>query len=432
MNLSGWGRYPRVNARVFDLHSVERCRAIIRDTPTVLARGMGRSYGDSSLGPSVISTLKRNCLLAFDAQTGLVTCESGVTLAELIDAFLYRGWFLPVTPGTKFVTVGGAIASDVHGKNHHEHGCFSEFVESFEIILATGEIRLCSKTHNAALFHATCGGMGLTGIVLQATIQLRRVPSAHIEETTFRAANLDEVLALLKQHRTATYAVAWIDCLAKGDAMGRSLLTLGEHAPDGGLVLPQKRSHTMPFELPRWVLNRHSIALFNQFYFNRSGHSPLRRRIDLDTFFYPLDAMLHWNRMYGSRGLLQYQCVLPEQNARDSLHELLATITQSGLGSCLAVLKWLGPCNKNLLSFPLEGVTLALDFRHEPSVFSLLDRLDAMVVAAGGRVYLTKDARMSVNTFRSGYPRWSEFRAFREANGLLAKFSSLQAVRLQM
>lgn len=430
MRLHGWGRYPVAEARVLapaGAGETARLLAAHAGEP-LIARGLGRSYGDSALAPLVIDNTRRHLLLEFDAASGVLRCEAGATLADLLDVLLPRGWFLPVTPGTKFVTVGGALASDVHGKNHHRDGCFSAHVLGFDLLLADGRVARCSRHERPELFRATCGGMGLTGIVLTVTLAMRRVASAWIDQTTLRAGSLAEALELFEQHRAASYSVAWIDCASGGARLGRSLLMLGEHAADGGLAPLPRRARAVPLDLPPRLLNRHTVGAFNACYYHRPRAA--RARVHYEPYFYPLDGLLHWNRLYGKPGFVQYQFVLPRAAGPAALHAILARIAASGRGSFLAVLKAFGPANDNHLSFPLEGYTLALDFKLESGLFALLDELDAMVLAAGGRHYLAKDARMSAATFRQGYPRHAAFQQVRREHGALAAFASCQSRRL--
>lgn len=430
MRTHGWGRYPVIDAESSRPATVTAAAAALLGHATVTPRGLGRSYGDSALGDFVVDATGLDCLLEFDESTGRLRCGAGVSLATILSVFLPRGWLPPVTPGTRHVTIGGAIASDVHGKNHHVDGCFSSHVESFRLLLASGAIVNCSRTENAPLFHATCGGMGLTGLLLEATLHLKRVASAYIAETTFRTANLEETLALFDATAGATYSVAWIDCLARGAALGRSLLMTGEHVVEGGLAMAGPARLAIPVDFPSWTLNSWSIAAFNALYYHRVFRSGITRQVHCEKFFYPLDGIRDWNRMYGARGFLQYQFVIPRATGAPALAEILRRIAASGRGSFLAVLKAFGAANDNFLSFPLEGYTLALDFPLDASLLAFLDGLDAVVAAAGGRVYLTKDARMSASVFRSGYPRWEEFQEVRRAHGAIGRFRSLQSMRL--
>lgn len=430
MELHGWGRYPRSEANVVLPLSASQCAVILQGQATLVARGMGRSYGDSALAAQVLSTRHLDHYQAFDATTGLLTCESGVSLDAILRTFVPRGWFLPVTPGTRFITVGGAIASDVHGKNHHGAGTFSLHVRSVRMLLGNGEQVTASPTSNADLFHATCGGMGLTGIILSATVQLKPISASDIIETTIKASSLEAALEAFDTHTGATYSVAWIDCLARGPGLGRSLLVLGEHSIDGQLNVQPPKALPMPVDMPASLLNQRTVQAFNALYYGRVRQARSTRRVPFEPFFYPLDAISDWNRLYGKHGFVQYQFVLPKAAGTAGLREVLALVAQSGRGSFLAVLKMFGKSNSNLLSFPMEGYTLAMDFKAEPAVLDLLDVLDRIVLQYGGRLYLAKDARMKEATFRAGYPLWPEFEKVRARWHAHGKFASHQSIRL--
>lgn len=441
VRLTGWGRYPLTECELFEPGTpddvVQRLSHV--QTPAI-ARGNGRSYGDSSLcPPCTIGTRRMDRMLAFDEATGLLSCEGGTLLSDIIDIFVPRGWFASVTPGTKFVTVGGMIASDVHGKNHHVAGSFCDHVSSIDLAIGDGHVLHCSPNENAELFAATCGGMGLTGVILRATLRLLPIATARIEQTIVRAANLDEAMEAFDAHQQVTYSVAWIDCLAPRGMLGRSVVMLGEHAaldrlpPEAREAPYRRRSRAalrLPFDLPAFVLNGQSIRIFNELYYRR--HMPGTSLIDLDPFFYPLDALHDWNRMYGRAGFVQYQCVLPLAASRHGLLELLTRISRAGLGSFLAVLKRLGRSSFGHLSFPMEGYTLALDFPVKERTFELLDALDAVVAEHGGRVYLTKDARAKPCAIVAGYPRLEAFGRVRDRYGFRRRFQSLQSTRLEL
>lgn len=428
----GWGRYPVVDAEISSpIVDVPALIPIMRHGQyPVIARGMGRSYGDSSLWTRIVNCRSLDGIQVIDHEAGTVRCGAGVTLLELLAFAVPRGWFLPVTPGTKFVTIGGAIASDVHGKNHHVNGCFSEYVLTLDLMLAGGEIVTCSRGQRSDLFHATCGGMGLTGIVVEASLKLKPVGSSFIEQTTLKAKNLAEALSLFETRRGATYSVAWIDCLATGAALGRALLMLGEHSESGGLVLQAKRRISVPFDLPALTLNRFSIGAFNMLYYHRVRGRLSTQRQHYEPFFYPLDGIGNWNRLYGKRGFVQYQFVIPKAVGLEGLSAIFKKIVDSRRGSFLAVLKTFGVENINFLSFPMEGYTLAVDFKLEDGLFELLNELDAMVLDHGGRLYLAKDARMDEKTFKRSYSRWEQFQEVRERYGALGKFTSFQSTRL--
>ena len=439
MEVFGWGRYPRLDATValpqsegafMDYLQRTQSQSPSTHPHSLIARGLGRSYGDSSLASAVLETQYLNHFQSFDEITGLLRCEAGVSLAQILEVFVTRGWFLPATPGTRFVTVGGAIASDVHGKNHHISGTFCEHVTQMDMLLGNGEKITTSPTQHPELFHATCGGMGLTGIILSASIRLIPIQSSEIVQTTIKAPNLAAVLQAFEDHQDATYSVAWIDCLATGKDLGRSLLMLGEHAHEGPLLTQGNKAIPVPVDMPAFLLNQTTISAFNALYYYKTLQAKSTRHIAYETFFYPLDTLANWNRLYGRGGFMQYQFVLPKAAGEIGLREVLERIASSGKGSFLAVLKIFGKANQNLLSFPIEGYTLALDFKVEPSLFDLLNELDHLVLEHGGRLYLTKDARMSEATFKSSYPRWSEFESIRKQYFAIGNFASHQSQRL--
>ena len=429
MQISGWGRYPKIDAEVNLPRDILQASTLIKDDGLLIPRGLGRAYGDSSLASRVLETTNLQFCHSFDVVSGILSCDAGVSLFEVLKVFIPKGWFIPVSPGTRFVTVGGAIASDVHGKNHHLDGTFGQHVISLQLLLGNGEIVRVSPTENTALFHATCGGMGLTGTILSASFRLVPIKSSEIIETTIKAANLDAVLDGFAQFGASTYTVAWIDCLAQGDNLGRSLLMVGEHAEDGPLTVADKNPLTMPVDAPSSLLNPFSIKAFNALYYAKAQHGVSTRRRSFESYFYPLDQILQWNKLYGKAGFMQYQFVIPTSAGREGLRQILKTIAASGQGSFLAVLKTFGKQNANYLSFPIEGYTLALDFKVTESIFALMDQLDQLVLQYGGRLYLAKDARMSEATFKTSYPNWQEFEAVRERYHAIGKFASLQSKR---
>ena len=438
--LAGWGRYPVAECRVARMSRPTEAPDFIADTPELIARGCGRSYGDSSLNPDLtVVSLGADRLLSLDDETGVLECEAGVRLADLIDVILPRGWFVPVTPGTKFVTIGGMIAADVHGKNHHIHGSFCDHLEWLDLALADGHVVRCSPSENTDLFHATCGGMGLTGIILRSAFRLIAVETAMIRQRTLRARGLDEAMDQLEGSLDWTYSVAWIDCLAQGESLGRSVIFLGEHARLNDLPAakrhspldrPRRRNKRVPVDFPPIALGAATIRLFNFFYYR----APRRAEaiVDLDDYFYPLDALQEWNRIYGRRGFLQYQCVLPLATSRAGMHSLIEAIAAARAGSFLAVLKRTGSESFGYLSFPFPGYTLALDFPVTTENLALLDRLDEIMLAHGGRLYFAKDARARPEVAQQGYPRLDRFRSVRKDRKLNEKFQSLQSKRLEI
>ncbi|NOY53559.1 MAG: FAD-binding oxidoreductase [Deltaproteobacteria bacterium] len=430
MLCTSWGMYPEIECRRLLFERESDLVDIMHSNDEMIPRGNGRSYGDSALGRSLIEVVPHDCFLGFDREQGILHIQAGALLSGILEVFVPRGWFLSVTPGTKLITVGGAIASDVHGKNHHVAGCFSSCVVEFRMMTPDGEVLTCSSGMNSELFHATCGGMGLTGVILDAKIRMKRIHSVHVEQTTIKTKDLSETFEAFKEYREVPYSVAWIDCLASGPELGRALLMTGDFADDGDLCYRPSRRPGVPFNLPSCMLNSRTVRAFNGLYYGRIRRRISRSRVDLDTFFYPLDAVDHWNRIYGRNGFTQYQFILPMEMSYKGLSQILDTISASGKGSFLAVLKLYGPANDNYLSFPLEGYSLALDFKIEPGLFSLLDRLDELVLDHGGRIYLAKDVRVRRNTFEKGYPMIDRFRRFRKENGMDRTFRSLQSERV--
>lgn len=428
--ISGWGRWPVVDAEVIEAPALQSMQAAVA-AGSLGVRGAGRSYGDSSLAERVIDMSRHARLRGFDRQTGVVTAEAGVTIEELLRVLGPRGWFPPVTPGTRHVTVGGALASDVHGKNHHVAGSFADHVVTFELLLGSGDVVTVSPEGDPELFRATAGGMGLTGVILSVSLRMLPVASNRIIQRSLKLPDLEATVAAIDANSSWTYSAAWIDCQARGAARGRSLLLLGEHAADGlGSMLPQRGPVALPVDLPSQTLSRPVVSAFNALYHGRQRTDSVTAEIPCTAFFYPLDVAGGWNRLYGRRGFLQYQFVSPTHAGSAPLAEALRAISDSGVAAPLAVLKAFGPGNDNLLSFPFGGYTLAVDFPASPAALALQERLDAIVLGCGGRLYLSKDARMSVETFRACYPRWQEFEEIRARFGAIGRFATVQSRRL--
>ena len=368
----------------------------------------------------------------FDAEKGLLHLQAGVLLSEIIDIFVPQGWFLKVVPGTKLITVGGAIAADIHGKNHHKAGCFSQSVKMFRLQLPNGEVIRCSKTKNKELFLATCGGMGLTGIILDVKIFLKKISSQYIKQTTVKTKNLKETFEAFENYKEKPYSVAWIDCLAKDKKLGRCLLMIGDFCQDQNLNYKQKRKINISFYFPSFILNKNSVKIFNWFYYHKVRKPISTKKISLDDFFFPLDAIKNWNRIYGKNGFIQYQFILPKETSYQGLAEILKLISISNKGSFLAVLKLYGKANENFLSFPLEGYSLALDFKIEKGILHFLNKLDKIVSKYRGRIYLAKDARVKKKVFGQGYPNIEKFRNLRKKYKMDKKFYSLQSQRINI
>ena len=416
--LSGWGRYP---VQSCELERPERYADLHSNAASVIARGQGRSYGDAALNENrrVLLTERVNRLLEFDVEKGILRAEAGTTLPEILEVIVPKGWFLPVTPGTKFVSLGGCVAADVHGKNHHHDGSFGDHVLGIELILADGSRVVCSPAENSELFWATVGGMGLTGIIGEVALKLIPIKSSHMMVRHHAAVNLEQLFQHLQNPAMDDrYTVAWIDSLATGQQLGRGIVMCGHHAAveelpagfDNVLATKPERSRPVPFDLPAWVLNPLSIGAFNAIYYRREKKKQRPFLTDYDPYFYPLDAIGQWNRLYGKRGFVQYQCVIPDSSAFDGINALLQELSGSRRPSFLAVLKRLGAQGRGLLSFPMAGYTLALDLPiRDAGLFVLLDKLDEIVLRHGGRVYLAKDARLSAESFRAMYPRYDEW-----------------------
>ena len=431
MHSSGWGRHPTIETITHRPATRQGLTRALLDMPAaVIARGMGRSYGDASLAAHTLCMTRFDHFISFDIERGTIECEAGITLAAIVQLTISHGWFLPVLPGTGLVTLGGAIAADVHGKNHHHDGSFSQYVDEISLLLADGSLLRCSRSEHSTLFHATAGGMGLTGVIVAARLRLRAVRSSFIEETVIASKDLASTMALLDEHHGATYGVAWLDVNHGGAASGRGLVMLGEHLSDGALFSPARRPLAVPVDLPPGWLGRPVTFAFNALYYRRGARRKACRRVHYAQYFFPLDALHEWNRLYGKAGFLQHQCVIPTLAARAGLAEMLKAVSTSGLVSPLAVLKGFGPANHNLLSFPQAGLTLTMDFAMSAATLTLFARLDAIVVAHGGRLYLAKDACMSMATFRHGYRQWEIFQEIRERYGALGRFASLQSQRL--
>jgi len=415
-----WGRYPNYNANVVHLNWQTDYPAVASGMHNgVLPVGMGRSYGDVCLlkDGNLLVTTGLNRLIAFDPETGLLTAEAGITLAQILDFALPRGFFLPVTPGTKYVTLGGAIANDIHGKNHHVAGTFGRHVTQFELVRSDGTRKICSRTENTDFYAATIGGFGLTGLISWAQLQLKPIASRLIEYEGIQFHGIDEFLELTRESQNVEYTVSWIDCTSTGKNFVRGIFMQGDHSTKRDELRPSPEPKLVfPFNAPGAALNPLSMRLFNTAYFHKQIHERVVALKDYESFFYPLDKVLHWNRMYGKRGLLQFQCVIPWDDAREGTAAILKEITKSGLASFLAVLKAFGGVpSPGLMSFPIPGITLALDFPLKPGkTLPLFERLAEMTREFGGRLYPAKDATMTAEQFQAFYPQWQQFARYRD------------------
>ena len=409
-----WGHYPTArHSRVIPVRRDET-PVLTNLQEHVLPFGCGRSYGDSCLndGGALLLTTELDQIISLD-DDGLLRCEAGITLARILEVIVPRGWFLPVVPGTRWVTVGGAIANDIHGKNHHRAGSFGVHVTRFELLRSSGQRVVCSRDSDEALFAATIGGLGLTGLILWAELRLQRLPGHGIAQERLRFGGLDEFLSLASEDAAHEYTVAWVDCLMRGRQLGRGVYFRGGHvasptnrrSPAAGPLI------SVPFEAPSGLLNRLTLGAFNALKYQRELVGPARSVVPYESFFFPLDAIGSWNRLYGSSGFLQYQCVVPDAPKGGAVRAILERVSASRETPTLGVLKRFGAvASPGLLSFPRPGLTLAIDFPFRgASTLQLLDDLDREVRSAGGAVYPAKDARMSGDSFRSYFPAWKTF-----------------------
>jgi FAD/FMN-containing dehydrogenase len=427
--LTSWGRYPRHPQQAYPIYWQEDVPGALTncaEESATLAYGCGRSYGDSCLAVSdrVLSMCDMNRIVAADWARGIIVAEAGLTLAELIRLALPRGWFPPVVPGTKFVTLGGAVANDVHGKNHHVMGTFGRHVRSLTLYRSDAGVITATSHEQAELFAATIGGLGLTGVILTVELQLRPVRSARIEERRVRFRGLDEFFELARGHdQSFEYTAAWIDCLASGRRFARGYCMAGNHATDGELRAETSGYLSMPIDPPFSLINPLTLSAFNALVYHSQSRNPHTRTVDYGRFLFPLDSVDGWNRMYGRAGFQQYQCVVPQADERAIIGEMLREIVGSGTGSFLAVLKQFGVSESpGLLSFPMPGLSLALDFpQREAGNSALFERLDTLVQDAGGRLYPAKDAHMSAAFFKRAYPAWQQIESLRDPR-LMSRF----------
>ena len=419
-NTESWGLYPRASEQTY-LELPHRFAGLPQTSQMILPRGLGRSYGDTCLNDHgvLLGNAPLNHFISFDDVSGIIRCESGVSFDQILQLVVPRGWFLPVTPGTKFISVAGAIANDVHGKNHHAAGNFGHHVVCFEILRSSGERLICSRAENPDLFFATIGGLGLTGYITWAEFKLTKIESAWIEQEQIQFYSLKEFFELSAQSEEKyEYTVSWVDCVSNQSDI-RGIFMRGKiastQAQENFKVHALSSVKTVPLHFPEWVLNKFSIRAFNEMYFRKNFAEQRTDIVHYEPFFYPLDSIHQWNKIYGRRGFLQYQFVVPYKNdSGKALAQILDILKQSQMGSFLAVLKTFGSKkSEGMLSFPQEGVTLALDFpNYGPSLLKVLEQCDAIVRAAQGSVYPAKDARMSSESFKTFYPRLPEFEKY--------------------
>lgn len=439
--LRNWGNFPTIDGESTLPRYEDEWAPLLSENTSIGIQGQHRSYGDAGLWTKSIHTHQWNKILSFSPTESLITCQSGITFDELLQFLVPRGFFLPVTPGTKFVSLGGAIAANVHGKNHHKEGSLAQFIQSIDVRVNATTTLTCSPDNYQDLFWSTCGGMGLTGIIDQATLKLKPIPTSFIRQVQHKTTNLDETLEAFDRYQDWTYSVAWIDCLARGDQLGRSLLMCGEHAQVEELSERCKsnalKTHatpklSIPCFAPKALLNGTTMKLFNQFYYHSQQSSKTPRIVHYEPFFYPLDKIKHWNRLYGRPGFIQYQCLLPLSQGKAALTSILQTTAKLQQGSFLAVLKRFGKEELvSPLSFPGEGYTLALDFKQSDTLKDLCLQLNDIVQNHQGKIYLAKDALTPEQTFKTMYPDWNQINQVRQKY-FVANIQSLQAQRLNI
>jgi len=416
--ITSWGKVCTVDSSIAYPATLDDIK-IAKNKPN-LAIGLRRSYGTSCLldNGNLIDMNRLRNVISFDNKKGIFHAHAGISLAEILSIIIPAGWFLPVTPGTKFVTLGGAIANDVHGKNHHINGTFAKYVKSIELQRSDTPLTICTPTKNKQMFNATVGGLGLTGVIQSAKIQLIPIRSTNLITEDIKFYNIDDFLTLSEESNDWPYTVAWVDCMSQGHSLGQGIFSRGKFIEDDELeYVPPQQKLSIPFDVPNFVLNTATVKMFNYLYYRKQFDDIKERLQNYDSFFYPLDSIHSWNRLYGKNGFYQYQCVIPKKDAKDTLEELLDVISSSGQGSFLAVLKTFGSIKSSgLLSFPMEGVTLALDFKNSDGILDLFSKLDDIVVSAKGRLYPAKDGRIPPALFKKFYPKWEELEDCRDSN----------------
>ena len=440
MNLKGWAGYPTLKTSLFISQEISEIQKKISEG-RLIARGNGRSYGDSAIGEVTTVSMKNfNKIIFFDENTGELIAQAGMLLKDVIKNFLPHGWFPYVTPGSKFVTIGGMVAANVHGKNQHKDGCLINFINWIEIINSEGQLLKCSRNVNSELFNWTVGGMGLTGIIVNVSLTLKKVETSWIKQKILITKNLEQTIDLIENNLNYSYSVAWIDSMKKGNSLGRSIIFLGEHAKIVDLKkknqktpLYQKKNFTfkVPFNFPDWVINKFSLYFLNWFIYWQGFFKRNKKIVEVEKFFYPLDNISNWNKVYGHKGFIQYQCVLPLSRSKEGLREIFSYISKKNIGSFISTLKRFGKDFSNI-SFPMEGYSLCIDLKLNNKTLDAANELDQIVLKYSGRFYLAKDSRISAKIFHLSDKRFVDFINFRKKNKLDKKFISNQSKRLQI
>ena len=428
IKLNSWGKFTDIDASQYNWKDIQELKAIITSNKSFIPSGNYRSYGDSAFSDNIINCKTNNNVILFDKSNGFLKAEAGITLSEILTIVIQHGWFLGVTPGTKYSTLGGAIASDVHGKNHHINGCFSEYISDIDLMLPSGSI--VNLTKEDELFKATCGGMGLTGVIVSANIRLVKIMSTTINQTTIKTDSLLETFNVFEEFVNETYSVAWFDGFSKGKNFGRSIVQIGNFSTDGNLEFKDQSIKFLPFKLFSFFFNKYFIRIFNSLFYTLTSSKKVKSKVHFTKFFYPLDKFYDWNKIYGKNGFIQYQFILPLNNSYEGIKEIFSLIQKKNIYPYLAVLKLYGEKNDNYISFPIRGYSLALDFKRNDETLIMIKDLDALVVKRGGRVYLTKDAQIDESSFKKMYPESEEFISIRKKYNLDGKMKSSQSMRI--
>ena len=428
IKLNSWGKFTDIDASQYNWKDIQELKAIITSNKSFIPSGNYRSYGDSAFSDNIINCKTNNNVISFDKSNGFLKAEAGITLSEILTIVIQHGWFLGVTPGTKYSTLGGAIASDVHGKNHHINGCFSEYILDIDLMLPSGSI--VNLTKEDELFKATCGGMGLTGVIVSANIRLVKIMSTTINQTTIKTDSLLETFNVFEEFVNETYSVAWFDGFSKGKNFGRSIVQIGNFSTDGNLEFKDQSIKFLPFKLFSFFFNKYFIRIFNSLFYTLTSSKKVKSKVHFTKFFYPLDKFYDWNKIYGKNGFIQYQFILPLNKSYEGIKEIFSVIQKKNIYPYLAVLKLYGEKNDNYISFPIRGYSLALDFKRNDETLDMIKNLDALVVKSGGRVYLTKDAQINESSFKKMYPESEKFISIRKKYDLDKKMKSSQSMRI--
>jgi decaprenylphospho-beta-D-ribofuranose 2-oxidase len=429
--INGWGKYSKYKTRIYKPQNISLIKKKLKNSPTdtFICRGLGRSYGDSSINDKIIDLTNIKRKFQISKKKREIKCTSNLSIKELLPILLKQNFFFKVTPGTQYVTVGGAIASDIHGKNHHIDGSFCDYVNEIEIMLANGKIIKCSRTKNQELFFSTCGGMGLTGIILSAKIQLLKVPSNFIKETIIKSNSLKETVSLFEKFNHKKYIVSWIDSCGKKHNLGRGIVYIGEHTKVKSENFSKHRSFNLSFEFPNFFLNNFTLKILNKIFFFKSLKFK-ERIVEIKKYFYPLDNINNWNKIYGKSGFVQIQILVSKDNIIKNLKRILLFFQKKKQVSFVTTLKKMGKKNNNLLSFPQEGYTITFDIKNNTHLKTFYSDLEKILIKINAKIYLTKDTLMSQNYFEKTYLNKNKFIKNKKIYDPKFKFRSYQSKRL--